>query len=203
MIAAINRAARWLPTWPVYVLGMVPFAALFWLALNNDLGPNPAEALEKQLGEYALKFLIATLCVTPLRWVGLNLIKFRRALGLLAFAYVTLHLATWVGLDKALRWDEIIADLYKRPYIIIGMVGFAVMLPLAMTSANWAIRRMGPLGWRRLHRLTYVAAIAGALHFVMLKKTWATEPLVYLAIVVALLVARAWYASRQRTVGQV
>ncbi len=203
MIAAINRAARWLPTWPVYVLGMVPFAALFWLALNNDLGPNPAEALEKQLGEYALKFLIATLCVTPLRWVGVNLIKFRRALGLLAFAYVTLHLATWVGLDKALRWDEIIADLYKRPYIIIGMVGFAVMLPLAITSANWAIRQLGPQGWRRLHRLTYVAALAGALHFVMLKKTWATEPLVYLAIVGALLAARLWHASRLRLPGRV
>lgn len=203
MIAAINRAARWLPTWPIYVLGMVPFAALFWLALNNDLGPNPAEALEKQLGEYALKFLIATLCVTPLRWVGVNLIKFRRALGLLAFAYVTLHLATWVGLDKALRWDEIIADLYKRPYIIIGMVGFAVMLPLAITSANWAIRRLGPQGWRRLHRLTYVAALAGALHFVMLKKTWATEPLVYLAIVGALLALRLWYASRLRLPGRV
>jgi methionine sulfoxide reductase heme-binding subunit len=196
MIGAINQGARWLPTWPVYLAGMVPFAALFWLALTNDLGPNPAEALEKQLGEYALKFLIATLCVTPLRWVGVNLIKFRRALGLLAFAYVTLHLATWVGLDKALRWDEIIADLYKRPYIMIGMAGFVAMLPLAVTSTNAAIRRMGPLAWRRLHRLTYLAALAGALHFVMLKKTWATEPLVYLGIVVALLGARAWHSRR-------
>ncbi len=200
MIAAINRAARWLPTWPVYVAGIVPFAWLFWLALNNDLGPNPAEALEKRLGEYALKFLIATLCVTPLRWIGVNLIKFRRALGLLAFAYVALHLATWVGLDKALRWDEIIADLYKRPYIMIGMAGFVAMLPLAVTSTNAAIRRMGPLGWRRLHRLTYVAAFAGALHFVMLKKTWATEPLIYLGIVIALLVARAWHARRRQAV---
>lgn len=196
MIAAINRAARWLPTWPVYVLGMLPFAALFWFALNNDLGPNPAEALEKALGEYALKFLIATLCVTPLRWIGPNLVKFRRAFGLLAFTYVTLHLATWIGLDKALRWNEIIADLYKRPYIIIGMAGFVAMVPLAVTSTNSAIRRMGPLAWRRLHRLTYLAALAGALHFVMLKKTWATEPLVYLGIVVALLGARVWHFRR-------
>jgi methionine sulfoxide reductase heme-binding subunit len=199
MIAAINRGARWLPTWPVYLAGMVPFVALFWLALNNDLGPNPAEALERQLGEYALKFLIATLCITPLRWVGVNLIKFRRPLGLLAFAYVTLHLATWIGLDKALRWDEIVADLYKRPYIMIGMAGFVAMLPLAVTSTNSAIRRMGPLAWRRLHRLTYLAALAGALHFVMLKKTWATEPLVYLGVVVALLGARAWHSRRLQT----
>jgi methionine sulfoxide reductase heme-binding subunit len=196
MIAAINRAARWLPTWPVYLLGLLPFAWLFWLAFNNNLGPNPAEALEKELGEFALKFLIATLCITPLRWGGVNLVKFRRALGLLAFTYVTLHLATWVGLDKALRWSEILADLYKRPYIIIGMLGFVVMIPLAITSTNRAIRVMGPLAWRRLHQLTYVAALAGVVHFVMLKKTWATEPLVYLAIVMALLAARAWRAQR-------
>lgn len=200
MIAAINRAARWLPTWPVYVAGMLPFAVLFWFGLNNDLGPNPAEALEKQLGEYALKFLIATLCVTPLRWFGVNLVKFRRALGLLAFAYVALHLTTWVGLDKALRWDEIIADLYKRPYIMIGMAGFLAMVPLAATSTNRSIRRMGPLGWRRLHRLTYVAACAGALHFVMLKKTWATEPLVYLGLVVVLLAARVWHLQRAQAI---
>jgi methionine sulfoxide reductase heme-binding subunit len=199
MIAAINRAARWLPTWPVYLASMLPFAALFWLALNNDLGPNPVEALERQLGEYGLKFLIATLCVTPLRWIGVNLIKFRRALGLLAFAYVTLHLAAWVGLDKALRWDEIIADLYKRPYIIIGMAGFLAMVPLAVTSTNGAIRRIGPSGWRRLHRLTYVAACAGALHFVMLKKTWAPEPLIYLGLVLALLGARIWRQQRTQT----
>jgi methionine sulfoxide reductase heme-binding subunit len=196
MIEAVNHAARRLPIWPVYLLGMVPVVWLFWLALNNDLGPNPAEALERQLGEYGLQFLIATLCVTPLRWAGLNLVKFRRALGLLAFGYILLHLATWVGLDKALRWSEILADLGKRPYIIIGMAGFVAMIPLALTSTNAAIRRMGPVAWRRLHRLTYLAALAGALHFVMLKKTWATEPLIYLAIILVLLLARVWHLRR-------
>jgi sulfoxide reductase heme-binding subunit YedZ len=196
MIEAVNHAARRLPTWPVYLLGMVPVLWLVWLALNNDLGPNPAEALERQLGEYGLKFLIATLCVTPLRWAGVNLVKFRRALGLLAFGYVLLHLATWVGLDKALRWSEILADLWKRPYIIIGMAGFLAMIPLAVTSTNAAIRRMGPGAWRRLHRLTYLAALAGALHFVMLKKTWATEPLIYLAIILVLLLARVRHLRR-------
>jgi methionine sulfoxide reductase heme-binding subunit len=197
MIDAVNRAARWLPTWPVYLLGMLPFAWLIWLAVQNDLGPNPAEALERQLGEYGLKFLIAALCVTPLRWAGMNLVKFRRALGLLAFAYILLHLATWIGLDKALRWSEILADLYKRPYIIIGMVGFLAMIPLAVTSTNAAIRRMGPVAWRRLHRLTYLAALAGALHFVMLKKTWGVEPLIYLGIVAALILARLWHRQRR------
>ncbi len=199
MIAAINRAARWLPTWPVYLLGLLPFAWLVWLVFTNDLGPNPAEALERQLGERALQFLIATLCVTPLRWTGVNLIKFRRALGLLAFTYVALHLTTWVGLDKALRWSEILADLYKRPYIIIGMLAFVVMIPLALTSSNRAIRSLGPLAWRRLHQLTYLAALAGAFHFVMLKKTWATEPLIYLALVIGLLAARLWWAQRKST----
>jgi methionine sulfoxide reductase heme-binding subunit len=197
MIDTLNQAARRLPTWPVYVLGMLPFAWLIWRAVGNDLGPNPAEALERQLGEYGLKFLIAALCVTPLRWAGVNLVKFRRALGLLAFAYILLHLATWVGLDKALRWSEILADLYKRPYIIIGMLGFVAMIPLAVTSTNAAIRRMGPLAWRRLHQLTYLAALAGALHFVMLKKTWATEPLIYLGIVAVLLLARLWHRQRK------
>jgi methionine sulfoxide reductase heme-binding subunit len=197
MIDTVNQAARRLPTWPVYVLGMLPFAWLIWRAVGNDLGPNPAEALERQLGEYGLKFLIAALCVTPLRWAGVNLVKFRRALGLLAFAYILLHLATWVGLDKALRWSEILADLYKRPYIIIGMLGFVAMIPLAVTSTNAAIRRMGPLAWRRLHQLTYLAALAGALHFVMLKKTWATEPLIYLGIVAVLLLARLWHRQRK------
>jgi methionine sulfoxide reductase heme-binding subunit len=197
----INQTARRLPTWPVYLLGVLPFAWLFWLALNNHLGADPAKALERQLGEYALKFLVAGLCVTPLRWVGVNLIKFRRAIGLLAFFYVTLHLLTWTVLDKGLRWPEIIADLYKRPYIIVGMIGFTVMVPLALTSFNRAIRAIGPVAWRRLHMLTYVAATAGAVHYIMLKKTWATEPLVYLGLIACLLVARMLWTWRRAAVG--
>ncbi len=201
----VNQAARRLPTWPVYIAGVLPFVWLFTQALGNNLGADPAKTLERELGLIALQLLVAGLCVTPLRWVGLNLIKFRRALGLLAFGYVTLHLTTWVVLDLGLRWGQIIAELYKRPYIIIGMTAFILMIPLAITSAQWAIRRMGPLRWRRLHMLTYGVGLLGALHFVMLQKTWAAEALIYLGLVAVLLVARAlrpvwqrWGQSRAR-----
>lgn len=190
MLDVVNKGARWLPTWPVYLLGMLPFAWLFAQALSGDLGPDPAKTLERELGEFALQLLVAGLCVTPLRWVGVNLVKFRRAIGLLAFAYVALHLTTWVVLDLGLRWGEIWNALVKRPYIIIGMAAFVLMVPLAVTSANWAIRRLGPLRWKRLHMLTYAVGVLGALHFVMLQKTWAAEALIYLALILGLLVAR-------------
>jgi methionine sulfoxide reductase heme-binding subunit len=190
MLEAVNKGARWLPTWPVYLLGMLPFAWLFTLALTGDLGPDPAKTLERELGLIALQLLVAGLCVTPLRWVGVNLVKFRRAIGLLAFAYVALHLTAWMVLDLGLRWGEIVDALYKRPYIIIGMAAFVLMVPLAVTSANWAIRRMGPVRWKRLHMLTYAVGLMGALHFVMLQKTWAAEALIYLAVIAALIAAR-------------
>jgi methionine sulfoxide reductase heme-binding subunit len=190
MLEAVNKGARWLPTWPVYLLGMLPFAWLFTQALTGDLGPDPAKTLERELGLIALQLLVAGLCVTPLRWVGVNLVKFRRAIGLLAFAYVALHLTAWMVLDLGLRWGEIVDALYKRPYIIIGMAAFVLMVPLAVTSANWAIRRMGPVRWKRLHMLTYAVGLMGALHFVMLQKTWAAEALIYLAVIATLIAAR-------------
>jgi methionine sulfoxide reductase heme-binding subunit len=189
-VETINRLARQTPTWAVWALGLVPLLLLVWQAVAGGLGPDPVKAIEHRLGELGLQFLIATLCITPLRWAGLNLIRFRRALGLLSFSYVTLHLATWVSLDLAFRWSEIGADLIKRPYIIVGMAGFACMLPLALTSSNRAIRGMGPTAWRRLHRLTYVAALAGAGHYLLLVKAWPPEPVLYSAAVLALLAAR-------------
>jgi methionine sulfoxide reductase heme-binding subunit len=190
MLGQVNSWAKWLPTWPVYLLGLLPFAWLFAQALGGDLGPDPAKTLERELGEIALQLLVAGLCITPLRWAGVNLIKFRRAIGLLAFAYVALHLLAWAVLDLGMRWSEILDALYKRPYIIIGMAAFVLMIPLAITSANWAIRRLGPLRWRRLHMLTYAVGLLGAVHFVMLQKTWAAEALIYLGIIAALLAAR-------------
>jgi methionine sulfoxide reductase heme-binding subunit len=190
MIDLVNKGARWLPTWPVYLLGMLPFSWLFTQALTGDLGPDPAKTLERELGLIALQLLVAGLCVTPLRWVGVNVIKFRRAIGLLAFAYVALHLTAWMVLDLGLRWGEILNALYKRPYIIIGMAAFVLMVPLAITSANWAIRRMGLVRWKRLHMLTYAVGVLGAVHFVMLQKTWAAEALIYLGVIAALIAAR-------------
>ena len=146
----------------------------------------------------AFRLLVAGLVVTPLRWAGLNLIRFRRAIGLLAFFYVAMHLTAWVTLDMGLRWSEMAADLVKRWYIIIGMVGFAAMIPLAITSNNASVRRLGAAAWNNLHRLTYVAAMAGAIHYVVLVKAWPVEPLLYLGAVLALLAARLWRSQSRR-----
>jgi sulfoxide reductase heme-binding subunit YedZ len=186
----INALARRVPTAVVWAGGLVPLTWLVWATATNTLGPDPVKAIELRLGLWGLQFLIASLCITPLRQLGVNLIRFRRALGVLAFIYVALHFTAWVALDMGLRWSEITADLIKRPYIIFGMVGLLCLIPLAATSTNAAIRRMGPMAWRRLHRLAYVAGVAGALHFVILVKGWQVEPLVYAVAVAALLLLR-------------
>lgn len=194
----INRAARRVPAGAVYLLGVGPVVWIVWQLVSGGYGPDPVRGVETELGQWGLKFLIAALAVTPLRWGGVNLLKFRRAVGLLAFGYIVLHLAAWVALDLGFRWGQIATDLYKRPYILVGMIGLLAMVPLAITSNNAAIRRLGGPAWRRLHRLTYLAAAAGAAHFVMIGKVWKVESLTYLAIVVALLMARAIRQGRQR-----
>lgn len=185
----VNSALRRIPVWLVYLAGMAPAPWLVWLGATGGLGVEPIQALEHRLGELALQVLIAGLAVTPLRrWTGLNLIRFRRAIGLIAFYYVTCHLLVWLLLDVqilALIW----ADILKRPYITVGMFAFVMLVPLALTSNNWSVRRLG-VRWRLLHRLVYVAAILGALHFVMLAKGFQIEPLIYLGVVLGLLILR-------------
>ena len=186
----LNAQARRVPTWVVYGLGLVPLAMLVWGAVFGGLGPDPVKAIERSLGERGLQFLLASLAITPLRRAGLNLLRFRRALGLLSFIYVALHLVAWVWLDMGLRWGEMAADLTKRPFVILGMIGFLVMIPLAATSWNGAIRRMGSAAWRWLHKLAYVAILAGAAHLALLSKVWTTEVLVYLGLALGLLALR-------------
>jgi len=183
----LNALARRVPSWAVWLLGLVPLALLVWGAVAGSLGVDPVKAIERGLGERGLQFLLASLAITPLRRFGLNLLRFRRTLGLLSFVYVALHLTAWVWLDMGLRFDEMIADLYKRPYVILGMVGFLTMLPLAVTSSNAAIKRLGAAGWARLHRLAYGAILAAILHLVLLSKVWSAEVLVYTALVIVLL----------------
>jgi sulfoxide reductase heme-binding subunit YedZ len=193
----LNALSRRVPVNAVYLAGVLPFLWIVWLAVTNGLGPDPVKAIELRLGELGLQLLVAGLVITPLRWAGLNLIRFRRAIGLLAFFYVAMHLLTWVVLDMGLRWDQMAADLVKRWYIIIGMAAFLAMVPLAITSNNAAIRRLGAATWNRLHRLTYLAALGGAIHYLMLVKAWPVEPLLYLGAIVALLAARVWYKRRR------
>lgn len=187
LIERMNAGLRQLPSWSLYIIGVLPFLWLVSLVLTSQLGPDPAKVMERSLGEWGLRFLLASLAVTPLRRVGVNLIKFRRALGLLCFFYIALHLTIWLWPDMGLRWAQIWADLVKRPYILFGMAGFLCLIPLAVTSSNLAIRRMGGPAWRRLHRLAYPALALGTLHFVSLSRVWTVELVIYAALAVLLL----------------
>ncbi len=190
IVEKINRGAKQVPTWAIYIVYLLPVPWLLYLGMTGGLGREPIKALEHELGQIALQLIVIGLCFTPLRrFVGLNLLRFRRAIGLLAFTYVTLHLLTWAVLDvQAL--DRVWDDIVKRPYVTIGMIAFALMIPLALTSNNWSVRRLGPR-WRRLHKLTYVVAVLGAVHFIWLTKGFQLEPLVYLVVILALLALRA------------
>ena len=184
----INGAARKIPTWVVYIVYLLPVPWLFYLATTGGLGVEPIKPLEHELGEIAMQLLIIGLCITPLRrFFGINLIKFRRAIGLLAFIYVVLHLGVWVVLDMSLLWPQMWADIWKRPYITIGMVAFVLMVPLAVTSNDASVRRLGAAGWRKLHKLVYPIAVLGAVHFIMVQKVWEIEPVVYLLVVLCIL----------------
>lgn len=197
-IQGANAALRRVPVWAVYLAGLLPLLWLVVQAFSGGLGADPVKVIEHSLGLTGLQLVVAGLCITPLRQMtGVSLLRFRRAVGLLAFLYVALHLAVWILLDLQLRWAEIGADIAKRPYILIGFVAFLLMVPLAITSNDSSVRRMGALAWRQLHRLTYAVAIGGAIHFVWLTKTWQAEPLAYLAAVLALLAVRAAYALRR------
>jgi sulfoxide reductase heme-binding subunit YedZ len=184
----------------IYILGLVPAVWTFYLGLADQLGADPQNVLERTLGLWALRFLIAALAITPLRRLGgPSLIRWRRAIGLLGFYYACMHLTVYLVLDQGLDLAAIWADIVKRPYITVGMLAFTVLVPLAVTSSNAMIRRLGARAWQRLHRLVYVATAAAALHFVMLVKSWWTvEPALYATLVTALLLVRLWFSLQKR-----
>ncbi len=184
-----QRGAR--PT--LYIVGMMPAAWTLYLALSDRLGADPAKVLERTLGLWSLRFLVIGLAITPLRRLGgPNLILYRRAIGLLAFFYAALHVVVYVWLDQTLDFSAIWQDIIKRPYITVGLLAFLILIPLAVTSHNAMLRRMGGQAWQKLHRWVYLAAAAAALHFVMLVKAWPAEPLIYAAMVAILLLWRVW-----------
>lgn len=197
MIDWINRTARKLPEWPLYFVGFVPAAWLLWLGVNGGLGVEPIKTLEQTLGRIALQFLFASLMVTPLRrYCGLNLLKFRRPLGLLGFGYVCLHLATWLALDMVFLWGQIVEDLTERPFIIIGMSVFLMLVPLALTSTRKWIRRLGPR-WQVLHRLIYLAVPLAGVHFLMQERVWTVQLIVYLTLAFGLVAIRVMWMRRR------
>lgn len=186
-------------SWTLYALGLAPGVWTFYLAVGDQLGADPLKALERTLGLWALRFLVIGLAVTPLRRIGgPNLIRYRRTIGLLAFFYALAHVVVYVVLDQGLDVAAIAADILKRPYITIGMVAFLTLVPLAVTSNATMIRRLGAAAWQKLHRWVYLAAAAGALHFIMLLKTVTFEAAFYAATVAVLLAFRLWDRTRLR-----
>lgn len=186
----------------IFVNALIPLAFLAFDGWQGKLGANPIEFFLRTTGVMTLIFLLITLLVTPLRklfgWNGL--IKFRRMLGLFAFFYGCLHLITYSIFDKSLDLPAIVADVVQRPFIAIGMTAFLILIPLAITSTNGMVKRLGGKNWARLHRLTYVAAILGVIHFWMIVKSDIFYPAVFGSVLAALLGYR-FYLKRKSTTG--
>lgn len=185
----------------LFIVCLYPLFSLVWGLFTNQLGVNPVETLTRSSGLWGLRFLLITLCVTPLRWLtGINqLTRFRRMLGLYAFFYATVHMLLYLGLDQFFDWSEIWRDIVKRPFITVGFINFIALLPLAFTSTNKMVKRLGGRRWKQLHKLTYFVAMAACLHFLMLVKADIREPVIYIIILSVLLGVRLIYTYRKKT----
>lgn len=175
----------------IFIFCLLPLALLFRSFYLDELGANPFEVLTRSTGEWTLRFLLLTLAMTPLRrltgaaWP----LRFRRMLGLYTFFYVCVHLLTYLWLDHFFDWEEIIVDIVKRPYITLGMLAFTLLLPLAFTSNKKMMKRLGQR-WKSLHKLIYIIAILGVLHFLLLVKADLREPIIYAFVLATLFVVR-------------
>ena len=195
---ALSMANQWLlKPWMkplLWVVGAVPALALLVGALTDGLGANPAQTLIQETGEWTLRWLWLTLLVTPLREMAAlpALVRYRRTLGVTAFVYAVLHLLSYAWLDKGWVIDAIVADVFKRNFILVGMLTFALMLPLALTSTNRAVRALGGRAWQTLHRLVYLVAGLALLHFFWMRsgKNDYAEVALYAAIIGVLLLER-------------
>lgn len=177
----------------VFITCLIPLVLLIGNAFTDNLGANPIEEITRRTGVWALRFLLITLAITPVRRLS-NwgwLIRFRRMVGLFAFFYASLHLTSYAGLDQFFAMDEIIKDIIKRPFITVGFASFVLLIPLAITSTNKMIKRLGKR-WQPLHRLIYVIAMGGVVHYLWLVKADLQKPLVYASLLAVLLGYRLW-----------
>ncbi|HXE90229.1 MAG TPA: protein-methionine-sulfoxide reductase heme-binding subunit MsrQ [Terriglobales bacterium] len=190
----------------VFLASLGPLARLLWRYRQNDLTANPIEFITHSTGLTALIFLLITLGITPLRRISRQywLIQLRRLLGLFAFFYACLHLATYVVLDHYFDWDRIVADVYKRPYITAGFTAFVLLVPLAITSTGGWVRRLGGKRWQALHRLIYVSTALAVVHFWWLVKADIREPAAYGTVLAVLLGYRIvrWLLARAQQAPQ-
>ena len=184
----------------VFLVCLIPALLLAWDWHRDALGANPAENIIHTNGDWTIHFLLITLCITPLRrilhipW----LIRFRRMLGLFALFYGCLHLMSYLWLDQFFDWAGIWKDIYKRPFITVGFAGWLLMVPLGLTSTAWSIRKLGGKRWQLLHRLIYISALCGVIHFYWLVKSDVRRPLLYGAILLALMLYRGaiWFVPK-------
>lgn len=192
---------RWVAKPVLFVLCSVPLAWLVWDGVTNNLGANPVETVRRYTGDWTLRFLLIALTVTPLRRLtGWHVvIRLRRMLGLFAFFYACLHFVSYIWLDQFFMWDAIIEDILDRPYITVGVASFLLLIPLAVTSTNGMVRRLGGRRWQRLHQLVYVIAVLGVIHFLWLVKSDISEPVIYGAILALLLGFRLFWHLRGRS----
>jgi sulfoxide reductase heme-binding subunit YedZ len=195
-----SKRQRFLIKSVVFLIALSPACWLTYAAFTENLGANPIQAITWETGVWTLRFVAATLAITPLRRLtGWNwLIKFRRMLGLFAFFYGTLHFFTWFWLDQFFDWNGMVKDVLKRPFITVGFTAFVLMIPLALTSTTGWIRRLGGKRWNRLHQLIYVTAILGVVHYYWLVKADTQRPIRYGVIIGILLLARLVYTLRPK-----
>jgi len=186
----------------IFLACLLPLARLAWKAFNAGLGANPIQVITFSTGTWTLVFLLVTLSITPLRKLTKQywLIQYRRMLGLFAFFYGCLHFTTYIWLDQFFDLHSVYKDIYKRPFITVGFTAFVLMIPLAATSTKWAIRKLGKR-WQILHRLIYLTAIAGVIHFLWAVKLDKRKPEIYAGILGLLLLYRlaVWYRARMMT----
>ncbi|MFZ0684577.1 MAG: protein-methionine-sulfoxide reductase heme-binding subunit MsrQ [Terriglobales bacterium] len=186
----------------VFLSALIPLERLVWKAFHDGLGANPIEVITHSTGDWTLILVLSTLCITPLRRITRQywLIGIRRMVGLFAFFYGTLHFLTYIWLDKFFDFHEMWKDIAKRPFITIGFSAFVLMIPLALTSSGWSIRRLGGKRWQRLHRLIYLTAILGVVHDYWLVKADVRRPIEYGIVLAILLLYRVgfWIADKRR-----
>ena len=183
----------------IFVACLIPLARLAWFAFQGNLSANPIEFITRSLGTWTLVFLLITLSVTPLRKL-LNqpwLIKLRRMLGLFAFFYASLHFVTYIWLDQFFDLQAIYKDVIKRPFITVGFASFLLLIPLAVTSTNNMVRRLGGKRWQKLHRLVYLIAVGGVVHYWWLVNKDITQPVIYAAVLAILLGYRIFVYLRK------
>lgn len=191
---SLSLPKRWQPAsvWALYAVGLIPAIWQFYLGATGNLGADPVKTFELFLGLWTLRFLILTLAVTPARDLfGWNFLRYRRALGLLTFYYALMHFSVYMILDQALYLQAVVQDVLRRPFIMFGMAGLAMLLPLALTSNSFSIRRMGK-NWIWLHRLIYIIAACGVLHYALSTKVLSGEQYFYIGLLLAALLYRSY-----------